>query len=166
MIRHLTLILSLTFLSSVLSQSKITYNIVLIFVILELVFAFSIGLICILFSYNLFKAIKESESSQDIAEYADNMSYNSIHSSIYGTHNLENGGETKGNNHNYDLTKYHDVHGDITYDRHDTGSGENDEDSEYDYEKELDDESQGEGEYGEVSIGSIIQSFTPYLKLW
>lgn len=44
------------------ARSPFDYDVVLAIVIVELVFAFGVGLICIIFSYNLFRAIKESES--------------------------------------------------------------------------------------------------------
>lgn len=48
-------------------RSPFDYEAVLIIVIIELVFAFSVGFTCIIFSYNLFRALSQSEAlSHDV----------------------------------------------------------------------------------------------------
>jgi hypothetical protein len=44
------------------SSSPIAYDIILAVVILELIFAFSVGLVCIIFSFNLIVALKDTSN--------------------------------------------------------------------------------------------------------
>lgn len=62
-------------------MSSISYDFILIVVIFELVFAFSIGIVCILFSCSLYRAIKDSESVEDLQDVnlSDHISRSSDH---------------------------------------------------------------------------------------
>ena len=55
------LLIVLSLLGSAVATSNVQYNIVLTIVIVELIFAFSIGIICIMFSVNLYRALKDSD---------------------------------------------------------------------------------------------------------
>lgn len=46
------------------TSSPIAYSAVLAIVIVELIFAFSVGIACIFFSFNLFRALKETSNDQ------------------------------------------------------------------------------------------------------
>lgn len=67
-------------------MSVISYEFILAFVIIELVFAFSIGVTCILFSYYLFRAIKQTDFesidevciTQPITKYDHIYTYNTL----------------------------------------------------------------------------------------
>ena len=62
-------------------MSSISYDFILVVVIFELVFAFSIGIVCVLFSCSLYRAIKDSESVEDFQDInlSDHNSHNSSH---------------------------------------------------------------------------------------
>jgi hypothetical protein len=122
----------------------INYKTVLVIVIVELVFAFSIGLMCIIFSINLFRAIKESESVEDLdgngkqkledlSHSPNSCSYGSVSSSEY-----------------YDITPTEDV---IIYIDED--------EPEMDLERKLNET----GNYS-TGMGSVLMSLGPYLRLW
>lgn len=49
------------------ASSALSYNAVLTMVILELTFAFSIGVMCIIFSLNLYRALKNESDTAEIA---------------------------------------------------------------------------------------------------
>ncbi len=46
------------------AAAPIAYNAILALVVVEVVFAFSVGIICIIFSFNLLRALKETPSEQ------------------------------------------------------------------------------------------------------
>lgn len=173
---------------SINAQSTLSYDAVLTIVIIELVLSFSIGVICILFSYNLFRAIKDSEND-DEAEDSDlnlpgannNISNNNIirRRSPYGSvDDLSNfarstsrgdgiitGGSALRSEVRGLVSGLRD--GDSINGDDDDRSrsvdfhGYDDDESEMDYESKVDTNERGNG-----GVAAVVRSFTPYLRLW
>ena len=64
---------SVVFVSAV-QHSPISYNALLVLVAVELVFAFSVGIICVIFSFNLFRALSDLETALPIGDLPSRVS--------------------------------------------------------------------------------------------
>lgn len=140
--------------TTVTCQSSISYDTVLVIVIIELVFAFSIGLICILFSYNLFRAIKESESAEENEVQLQLEHEGSIPSS-FGNEDYH---EVSGNYGSFD----DEYRGEFVYEDDLEYGDEHDSDLDYENVQKENIHYQAD-QQGPVSI---MKSFTRYLRLW
>lgn len=161
------------------AQSTLSYDAVLTIVIIELVLSFSIGVTCILFSYNLFRAIKDSENENLEADVGSGLARRrSPYGSVDDLDNFSRS-EMRGDrllDGNIGGTRS-EVRGLVGTSRvGDGGSGDGDDDdersrsedyhayedddSELDYERNVDVDERGGG------IAAVVRSFTPYLRLW
>ena len=164
---------------TVTAQSTLSYDAVLTIVIIELVLSFSIGVICILFSYNLFRAIKDSENesdSNDNTTAEENgvpggiIRRRSPYGSVDDLDNISRGDGIGGTRSDVRglVSNRESVSGDDD-DNEDDGEHSRsfdyhayeDDDSEIDYERKVDTEDRGNG-----GMTAVVRSFTPYLRLW
>lgn len=60
------LIVILSFFNEATASSPIAYNAILAMVVIELVFAFSVGLTCVIFSFNLLRTLKAPDAMENI----------------------------------------------------------------------------------------------------
>ncbi len=145
------------------AQSTLSYDAVLVIVIIELVFAFSIGIVCILFSYNLYRAIKLSDSAQNlnnIESSADNNGPEFDAANVlpyYGALAREDEQISVDNSYGPEREKPINFQSSIEHEE-----DLDDDDEQIDIERKNSENGQADSDYD----GSILQSFIPFLKLW
>jgi hypothetical protein len=127
----------------------VDYDVIVTIVVIELVFAFSIGIICILFSINLILAIKDNPEGANLTIAAGDFppSVPVIRGS-FSTRRISNEPDT--------------VHTPLTIDSPERQRIMSHESEEMDIETPLDPNAPrpGEGFFG------VLQSFTSYLRIW
>ncbi len=134
---------------SLVSASTIGYDAILAIVIAELVFAFSVGVVCIVFSFNLFRTLKDSQETYGNLPTGDLPPRLTNVNNKNSQNNLVNGGTDP-----FDYSTFHERE---TYS---FGS-----DAEMDYEGRADDPlPDRESESGNV-VG-VMGTFGSYLKFW
>ena len=126
------------------ASNNIGYDAILAIVIAELVFAFSVGVVCIVFSFNLFRTLKESsEVSMSTGDLPPRGGKTSSQS------NLNGAGDP------YDYSTFHERE---TYS---FGS-----EAEMDYEGRADGAAEPEEEAKDGDFSAVVSTFTSYLKFW
>ncbi len=140
----LTCIFFIQLLTTASASNNIGYDAILAIVIAELVFAFSVGVVCIIFSFNLFRTLKESSEVYNNLPIGDLPARNA---------NMKNGAN---NADPYDYSTFQERE---TYS---FGS-----EAELDYEGRADGGEMEEGKEGEADgFGGVVNTFTSYLKFW
>ena len=144
-----SILLLIVFLPSICckSHSPLGYDAILVMVIIELFIAFAVGILCIIFSCNLYRAVKDSETT---LRYGD-LPPRAFYSSKPNKFPIENESIIENlNNKSYqDFERKHP-----NYNTHDESY-----DMEYETES-IDPQGQPKG------FLTIMESFTEYLRLW
>jgi hypothetical protein len=146
----LFVVVSLSILSLV-SASTIGYDAILAIVIAELVFAFSVGVVCIVFSFNLFRTLKDSQETYGNLPTGDLPPRLNNANNKSSQNNLVSAGTDP-----FDYSTFHERE---TYS---FGS-----EAEMDYEGRADDQlpdRERESESG--NMVAVIGTFGSYLKFW
>lgn len=153
-------------LSAVEAASPVAYNTILVIVVLELLFAFSIGVICILFSFNLLRALKDSPSEVLHSMSAGELPPSRRSQSAFVAQEPQSGYNPllMGSDSGGDLSDFHDAE-----DFHPAYQRQPSTESEIDVERRL---SVARGSEAVPSTGGtsgvmgVISTFASYLKLW
>lgn len=146
------------FLAYASSSSPVAYDIILIIVILELIFAFSVGVACILFSFNLILTLKESSS-----EMMDSLAVGDLPPSRVSLHQRDS--ETS-KRETFDESHESKAEGTLDYKtfrdnpRSRTMNGVSF-GSEFDVERQLPDHQPQPNGFGQV-----LRTFYSYIRLW
>ena len=147
------------------ARSPIGYEAVMILMSLELIFAFSVGITCIVFSVNMFRALtREGETSTysslpvgDFPLPPVSSSQNLIRNSSYVTAALSNG--------DYQYHSSANIGGDLSR-IPDKPINISNVSSEFDLETTGANDNTTTAPIVDVTIWSTIQSFADYLRLW
>jgi hypothetical protein len=176
------------------SHSPISYNTLMVIVVLELVFAFSVGIICVIFSFNLFRALSDLDQNLPIGDLPSRYGKRSslggggggAASSLSPRSNGNNNTTPEGNKNSSFLSRNGGSRENLRFigennsnsnSNSATGGGNTNAEFE-DVEEEIDIEyNYGGGGSGNGNIdehtgsyssqsGSVLQSFTDYVKFW
>lgn len=133
-------LLSLFSLFASISASSIGYDTILAIVVVELLFAFAVGVICIIFSFNLFRSLKAQEYAPPLMENLPPR-----YDAKYSHHSLSNlSGAAPGPDAG-------------VFERETNSFGS---DAEMDFETKIEEPDTG------TSASAVLSNFTSYLKFW
>ncbi len=136
------------------SASTIGYDAILAIVIAELIFAFSVGVVCIVFSFNLFRTLKHSHEDNDLSR-----------GDIPSRH-FTSGGNIKNSSQNNLVNGVTDPNDYSTYQERETYSFGSE--AELDFEGRIDGAATGGDERDSEGNGmvAVFTTFASYLRPW
>lgn len=140
-------------------SASVTYDTVLTFVILELVFAFGVGIVCIIFSFSLVRSLGESKETMHQlpdGDFPSNVKSKAGRKSVMAFQQNQNQSQTY-NNLQEDGSFMRSVQGLPRINNVLERSGDN--------LSEMDSETQPHDEDAAPQPG-LVSTFTSYLKLW
>lgn len=176
---HLALLLAVLLPCTVQATSPIAYNTILVIVIIELIFAFTIGVVCVLFSFNLLRALKDASpetltsgnfpprrnDTTALQNFAGNVSLNQVQYNPLIMQNMRTR-ESEDFSHYHDAAENPPSAADVeTNTTPPVGVRRNSAGSEWDFET---DGPGGEGRNNSLlgNLKGALSTFTGYIKPW